>query len=61
MRAGEGWDFPLVLEWVGFGWEQAVDPLEQNEEWAREKPDLGMGRQGRSRCSSDVLVVAAQL
>lgn len=44
MRAGEGWDFPLFLEWVGFGWKQAVDPLEQNEEWAKEKPDSRNGK-----------------
>lgn len=44
MRAGERWDFPLFLEWVGFGWEQAVDPLEQNEELAKEKPNFRNGK-----------------
>lgn len=42
MRAGEGWDFPLFLEWVGFGWKQA---MEQNEEWAKEKPDFRNGKE----------------
>lgn len=41
MRAGQGG----IFLWVWNGWEQAVDPLEQNEEWAKEKSELRNGKE----------------